>query len=58
MKDSKEYFCNDCGQLRWCHPELVHSLMYCKNCGSINIIVGAAGSLDKDKLKSDWEKQR
>ena len=45
--NTTEYFCRDCKQLRL---NLANSKK-CGNCKSGNIIHGAAGSLDKDKLK-------
>jgi hypothetical protein len=49
-----EYFCNSCGQLRLCYNP---GQDYCGNCYSKSIIVGEINTLDKDKLKSEWQKE-
>jgi DNA-directed RNA polymerase subunit RPC12/RpoP len=43
-----EYFCWHCGQLRLAFKEL----WACGNCGSIDILKGVPGTLDKAKLSS------
>jgi len=48
-----EYFCFDCGQLRL---SLISEKTKCKSCGSLNIITGECGELDKQKLKDDFVK--
>ena len=49
---SMEYFCNKCGRLR---ISPLHNPVICLNCGSDNIIVGRLGSLDKAKLKEEFD---
>lgn len=41
-----EYFCWHCGQLRLSFKEL----WTCGNCGSLDILKGAVGTLNKAKL--------
>jgi len=53
MKIPYEYFCYECGQLRL---KLNHT-KGCNNCGSLNVIKGKVGELDKDKFKEQWRKQ-
>ncbi len=48
---SKEYFCNACGQLR---VAFVDSPVRCLPCGSDKILVGLIGTLDKAKLKEEF----
>ena len=45
----REYFCNDCKQLRLSLLEI--EPQSCRSCGSSDIIVGKVGELDKEKLK-------
>jgi hypothetical protein len=46
-----EYFCKGCGQIRLCLDE---KLVGCGNCGSMLLITGEPGALDKDKLKLEF----
>lgn len=50
-----EYFCSECGQFRLSFDL---SLGACGNCGSKRIITGYLGSLDKEKLKREFEKKK
>ena len=45
----KEYFCNGCQQLRLTLD--TYEPQECRNCGSVDIIVGNAGTLNKEELK-------
>ena len=49
-----EYFCNGCGHLRLSFGDYPFR---CLNCGSIDIDVADAGSLDKEKLKDAFNDQ-
>ena len=49
-----EYFCNGCGQLRLA---LWHRPKRCMHCGSEDINIAAAGTLDKEKLKDEFNDQ-
>ena len=51
-EESLEYFCNGCGQLRLA---LKHRPTRCLNCMSTNLVVGAVGTLDKEKLKAAFD---
>jgi len=51
MESAKEYFCNECGQLRL---SLSGNPKVCGNCRSDNLTVGELNTLDKDYLKADW----
>jgi len=42
-----EYFCKDCTQLRL---SFIKDTSKCGNCGSLNIIKGKPGELDKETL--------
>ncbi len=46
-----EYFCNSCGQLRLAFVAMPGC---CINCGSANITIGPVDSLDKAKLKEEF----
>lgn len=51
-----EYFCLDCGQLRLCCSDPKRNT--CGNCGSGNLIKGKIDSLNKEKLKSEFARQK
>ncbi len=46
----KEYFCHSCGQLRLCFETRAS----CGNCGSVDIVSGEPGELDKEALKKAY----
>ena len=45
---SREYFCNNCGQLRL---SLTSITIRCGNCNSTDILIGMVGGLNKEELK-------
>jgi len=47
-----EYFCKVCCQLRL---SLTADKSHCRNCGSVAIITGAIGSLDKPALRKQYD---
>ena len=52
-KNNCEYFCLNCGQLRLSIND--RDPDQCKNCGSIKLIIGEVGCLDKDGLKAKFD---
>lgn len=51
-----EYFCNNCLQLRLCCDDSARS--ECGACGSKDIIKGAMGTLSKEHLIQQLEKEK
>ncbi len=51
-KDTKEYFCYDCGQLRL---SVAKTPNCCGYCSSTNIVVGEPYELDKATLKYNFD---
>lgn len=52
-----EYFCNGCGQLRlFVVGEKKRSFNGCGNCGSLDVVKGQPGELDKIELKASWRR--
>jgi DNA-directed RNA polymerase subunit RPC12/RpoP len=50
-----EYFCNGCGTMNLSFVSTMTN--HCRSCGSTDIICGAIGSLNKDKLKNEWRER-
>ena len=53
--EASEYFCFQCGQLRL---SLISDKTKCMRCGSMDIVKGKCGELDKQKLKDDFNEPK
>lgn len=51
FKVNAEYFCKNCGQFRGTYLTNPKS---CNKCGSLKIIVGKPGELNRDELKRNF----
>jgi hypothetical protein len=51
---AREYFCNDCGQLRLAMSRPTE----CGSCKSTDLVIGEVNALDSSALKTAWQAKK